>query len=234
MGRIAQLKSDLEDLADELEEASQVADAPQQPEVAQARALVEEARTAVASAFLSRRALVQATETVGRAREAISAALGVSRVLRERAQALRTRSAQIMEESAEAQRERAARSWAREPGSGAQPGAVALQSAIPPGHPDKKAIEAAIVETLAAAGGHWEVWITVPATAGWWGLCVRGPSVDWVGTLQDAREQTSAAITARLAPLVRVAEAETRYRRGLRAPAGRPGTARRGGSPREL
>jgi hypothetical protein len=219
MGRLGQLKADLADLADELEQACQVPDAVQQPEVVQARALVEQARSAVASAFLSRRALAVADESVGRARDAIAAALAVSRVLRERSQSLKSQAAAIREVGAEARRVSATLAGLADQAGlerGPEHGEVLLESAIPSGHPAKREIEAAIVETLAAAEGHWHVWITVPATGPWWGLCVRGPSVDWVGTLQDAGEQTAAAITARLAPLVAVAQVEARYRRALR------------------
>ena len=48
----------------------------------------------------------------------------------------------------------------------------------------------------------------------WWGLRAKGPAIDWVSTLQDAAEQTAEAVTARLQPVVRVARAETIYRRG--------------------
>ena len=67
MGRINRLKEELAVLEIELEKASVVPDAARQPEVAQASALIEEARAAVASAFLSRRAMVLARESLTRA-----------------------------------------------------------------------------------------------------------------------------------------------------------------------
>ena len=51
-----------------------------------------------------------------------------------------------------------------------------------------------------------------PLSSPWWGVRVRGPAIDWVGTLQDASEQTAEGICLRLEPLVRVAAAEALYR----------------------
>lgn len=210
MGALIRLKEDLETLAGELDDVALVPDVAQQPEVARARAVVDEARTALSSAYLSRRAQVLAKEAIERAQSAVREALDVSRVLRDRAAVLRS-DASEMRSAASAVREKAE-------GDAPEEGRVVIDSAIPADHAEKTAIEAVISTTLAAVGGQWHVWVTVPPGARWWGLRVRGPEIDWVGTLQDADEQTPEGVAYRLEPLVRVAMAEALYRRERRAP----------------
>jgi len=216
MRGLAQLKEELEGLVDELDHVCHVPDAVQQPEVSRARTLVDQARSAVASAFLSRRALVVAREAVASARDAVTDAIDVSRVLRERSHALRKEASEIRAVTKEVLGIAAILSqWTLE-----ARGEVILDSAIPPDHPYKQAIEAGIHEVLARAGGRWRVWITLPLNATWWGLRVHGPAIEWVATLQDASEQTPSVIVERLAPLAHIAVAEARYRRNLRTPRG--------------
>jgi len=224
MGRLAELREDLEGLAGRLDEAADLPEVASLTEVSRARVVVEEARTALASAFLSRRAVVLAREAISRAHEAVDAALGASRTLREQSAQLRTEAQGIRSMAGEA-REASLRTseWARRvaalvtftpPGQGE----VMLESAIPPDHPHKHAIEAAVVATLSEVPGLWRVSITVPPSGGWWGLRVRGPDTSWVGALQDRSEQTAEGMRVRLEPLVRIALAEALYRRERRGP----------------
>jgi hypothetical protein len=228
MGHIARLKEELEELAEALEDACLIPDVLQQPEVAEARQVVEEARTSVASAFLSRRSLMLAREAVERAQKAVGEAMSVSSLLR-------ARSAQLRSQAEEARAAMGGRreasnllhDWSktlREAAVAGTPAQVVVESAIPAEHPAKAQIEAAIVSTLSAAAGEWKVWITVPSGP-WWGLRVKGPAIDWVATLQDAAEQTPQAVAARLEPLVRVAQAESLYRRSRRIARGRSTSA---------
>jgi hypothetical protein len=216
---LGHLKVELEELAGNLDEACQVPDAVQQPEVARARALVDEARSALSSAFLSRRALVIAKDAIGRAQAAVEAALEVSRVLHDRSAALRAEGADARAMASEARQGAARlRDWADrtvdlQP---ARPGEVAIESDLPADLPEKDAIEAAISRTLAAVEGQWRVALTLPPSGGWWGLCVTGPSVEWVGTLLEPADKTPTAIASRLEPLVQMARAEALYRRALR------------------
>jgi hypothetical protein len=217
---LGHLKVELEELAGHLDEACQVPDAVQQPEVARARALVDEARSALSSAFLSRRALVIAKDAIGRAQAAVEAALEISRVLHDRSAALRAEGAEVLA-MASAARQGAARlrDWPDRAVDfrPARAGEVAIESDLPADLPEKDAIEAAISRTLAAVEGQWRVAITMPPSGGWWGLCVNGPSVEWVGTLLEPAEKTPAAIAGRLEPLVQMARAEALYRRAQRA-----------------
>ena len=50
---------------------------------------------------------------------------------------------------------------------------------------------------------------------------MNGPAIEWVGTLQDAAEQTPEGVMRRLEPLVRVSLAESLYRSAQRG-GGRP------------
>jgi hypothetical protein len=219
MGHLNRLKEDIAELAGELEAAWEVPDAARQPELTRARAIVEEAQGAVDSAFLSRRAMALAKDAVSRAHGAVEAAREASRLLRERSGMLSTRASEARATASDARhasRRLAALSRGSGEVRGRKGGRVVLDSAIPSEHPRKKAIEEAVHQRLAVHDGDWQVWITVPPGGGWWGLRVRGPAVDWVGTLQDAREQTPEGVLARLEPLVRMAAAEAGYRGGRR------------------
>ncbi len=222
MGALTRMREELEALAGTLDDVSRVPDAAQQPEITKARAVVEEARAALSSAFLSRRAMVLAREAIARAEEAVGHARDLSRVLRARSAALRTDAEDARSTSKEARAASgvlSARSrQLDEQMARAGPGVVTLDSGIPPDHPEKAEIEAALMRTLGAAGGQWRVWITVPAAATWWGLRVRGPAIEWVGTLQDPEDQTAQGLAARLEPLARVALAESLYRGHRPAP----------------
>ena len=179
----------------------------------------EGARSAVASAFLSRRAMVLARETVARAHAAVQRAASMSRVLADRSAGLRRQAEGIR---AEAARTREAVSsltqWSREIGESvraaeAAASVVELDSAIPADHPVKQAIEDVVREVMGSQPGVWRVWITLPGDAGWWGIRIRGLGFDWVGTPQDETEQTPEFVRARLEPVVRAAGAEATLRR---------------------
>jgi hypothetical protein len=223
MGALTQLREELEGLAGELDDVALGPDVARQPEVARARAVVDEARTALASAYLSRRALVLAREAIERAQSAVEEALEVSRVLRDRSAMLKTSAEEIRSLSSEARgTAEVLATWSerlrRQAGHLEEATGVVIDSAIPADHPEKTEIEAAISAAFTVVGGRWQVWVTVPSGAGWWGLRVHGPGVDWVGTLQDADEQTAEGVAYRLEPIVRVAVAEAVYRRERRVP----------------
>jgi hypothetical protein len=216
MGALTRLREELEELAGELDADGAVPDEAAPPEFTRALAAVDEARAALSSAFLSRRAMVVARDAVGRAHVAVEDARRVSRVLRDRGGVLRATADEIRSLS-DSVRETGGivAEWSRQLRAtlGPETGQVVVESAIPAEHPHGGAIAAAVQEMLAEAGGRWQVWITVPAGAAWWGIRVRGPAIDWVGTLQDAAEQTPEGVTRRLEPLVQVALAELLYRR---------------------
>ena len=226
MGRLNRMKEELAVLEIELEKAAEVPDAEHQPEVAKAGALIEEARTAVASAFLSRRAMVLARETLVRAQDAVQRAAAVSSVLCQRSAALRRQADEIRTESARARGEGMdmARLSRQVTERTSAPSELTIDSAIPADHPEKQAIEEAVREVMSGASGLWRVWITVPPASRWWGLHVRGVGFDWVGTLQDEGEQTPEFVRARLEPLVRAAgeEVALRRRRAQRRPSPDP------------
>jgi hypothetical protein len=219
MGTLSRLREELEELSIELEDASTVPDAAHQPEMSRAHVAITEARDALSSAFLSRRAMILARESIARADASVKAALVVSRNLRTRSAALKSEAIEIRGAAADARTGAAAWKarlddrWERRSSSAS--GTVEIQSGIPEEHPQKAEIEGALTRTLSLAGGHWRVWITVPAGGTWWGLRVKGPSIDWVETLQGAEEQTPAKVTARVEPLVRVARAEALYLSGM-------------------
>jgi hypothetical protein len=221
MGALTRLREELEQLTGELDDASSVPDAQRQPEMARARAVLDDARDAVSSAFLSRRAMTLARESIERAQFSVREALTVSRALRERAAALKSDADEIRATAAEVREASAA--LARRLGDGRDPGmtdapggTVTIDSGIPAEHPAKAPIELALTQALTGAGGEWHVWITVSASGLWWGLRVHGPSVEWVGTLEGADEQTPEAVAGRVKPLVLVARAEALYHAGLR------------------
>ena len=220
MGALTRLRLELEELSGDLEHASSVPDAQRQPEVTRAQTMLGEARDALSSAFLSRRAMVLARESIERAQVSVRDALAVSRVLRERSGALKTDAEEIRATAAQAREVSA--EWPRRSrylldrdGADQASGTVTIDSGIPADHPAKVPIEVALACTLAAAGGEWRVWITVPSGATWWGMRIRGPSIEWVCTLQDADEQAPEAVAVRVQPLVRVARAEVLYRSAL-------------------
>ena len=51
---------------------------------------------------------------------------------------------------------------------------LVLDSEIPPGHPEKQAIEQAIREALVGLSG-WKVQIEVASRAAWWVVRIQGP-----------------------------------------------------------
>jgi hypothetical protein len=217
MGALSRLRDELDELTTELDQASQVPDAAGQPEVTRARACVDEARAALSSAFLSRRAMILAREAVDQAQAAVVEALGVSQVLRERSAALKKEAGEVRAFAAEAREvSHAVREWSHpllDPSGPSAAGEVVIDSGIPEGHPRKQAIEAAVSQALQVTGGLWHAWITVPPGGSWWGLRVRGHSVDWICTLQGQDEQTPEAVAARLQPVVRLVLAEGIFRR---------------------
>jgi hypothetical protein len=210
------LKEELAVLEIELEKSAGVADAARQPEVAQASALIEEARAAVASAFLSRRAMILARESLTRAAGAVHRASAVSALLRQRSTGLRRQADELCAEAARSLAATAMKRVPREARATGRAGAasqVQVESGIPEDHPEKAAIEAAVHELMSAHSGEWHVWITVPPGSPWWGLRVHGVGFDWVGTLQDESEQTPEFVRARLEPLIRAAAKEVALRR---------------------
>jgi hypothetical protein len=216
MGTLSRLRDELEELTGELQDVASVPDAAQQPEITRAQAAIVEARDALSSAFLSRRSMILARESIGRAQVSVAAALEVSRTLRSRSASLKSDAAELRSAGAEARSAAAgwrarldARSDRTALPSGA--GVVDIQSGIPNEHPHKRAIEGALEQALAVGGGHWKVWITVPTGGTWWGLRIKGPSVEWVETLQGANDQTPEAIVACVEPLVRLVRAEALY-----------------------
>lgn len=227
MGQLNHLREQLEELTGELDQAYRVPDAVLQPEVVRARALVEEARTVVASAFLSRRAMRLAQEAVNRVQAAVRRALEVSRLLRDRSAILRSQAEEYRVVSQEVletgQDLKTVSQTLKEQLAREEPGQVVLESDIPSEHPAKAEIEAAVRDTVAAASGRWRVWIGVTALGSWWGLRVSGPAIDWVGTLQERDEQTPEGMRARLEPLVRLSLAEAQCRRSRRLARTRPG-----------
>jgi hypothetical protein len=218
MGALSRLREELEELAGDLEDASTVPDAAQQPEITQAQTAVRQARDALSSAFLSRRSMILARESIARADASVKAALAVSRRLRSRASSLKSEATSIRSAAADART--ASANWKarlndrHDPGPATR-GTVEIQSGIPEEHPHKAEVEDALTRTLAAAGGHWRVWVTVPSGGTWWGLRIHGPSIEWVETLQGAEDQTPEAVAARVEPLVRVALAEALYRSAM-------------------
>lgn len=218
MGALSRLRNDLDQLASVLDEAGGVPDASGQPEMARARAGIDEARAALSSAFLSRRAMILAREAIARAQPMVAEARRVSCVLRERSAALRKDAADIRAMAAEAREasevasERSCRLL--DPPTGASTAEVVIESGIPPEHPAKQAIEAAVTDALRVTGGKWQAWITVPTEGNWWGLRVHGHLIDWVCTLHGAGEQTPESVTARLQPVIRLALTELLYLQG--------------------
>jgi hypothetical protein len=215
MGALSRLREELEELTGELENVTSAADAAPQPEIHRAQAAIVEARNALSSAFLSRRSMILARESIARAQVSVNAALAVSRTLRTRSAALKSDAVEIRSTAAEALRNlagwRALADRADRGAAAGAPGTVDIQSGIPDTHPSKRGIESALTQALAAAGGHWKVWITVPTGGTWWGLRITGPSIAWVETLQGADAQTPEAIVACVEPLVRLVRAEALY-----------------------
>jgi hypothetical protein len=215
MGTLSRLREELEELSIELEDASTVPDAAQQPEMSRAHVAIIEARDALSSAFLSRRAMILARESIARADASVKAALAVSRALRTRSASLKSEAVEIREAAADARKGAAVWRMLADERAGEAAGMVEVQSGIPEEHPHKGEIESALRRVFSAAGGRWRVWITVPAGGTWWGLRIHGPAIDWVETLQGAEDQTPAAIVERVEPLVRVARAEALYQSRL-------------------
>jgi hypothetical protein len=217
MGTLSRLREQLEELSGELEDASTIPDAARQPEISRAQSAIVEARDALSSAFLSRRSMILARESIARAQVAVNAALALSRNLRTRSASLKSDAVEIRSAAADA-RSVAAGLRARlddrsyRPGSSNAAGStVEIESGITDEHVHKREIEGALAQALAAAGGRWKVWITVPAGGTWWGLRIKGPGVEWVETLQGVNDQTPEAIVACVEPLVRLVRAEASY-----------------------
>lgn len=66
---------------------------------------------------------------------------------------------------------------------------VVIESDIPAGHPQKQAIEEAIVAALKAVPGPWKVKVICSHIDVWWVLALKGPGFDWALMLKDPKEQ---------------------------------------------
>src|SRR3954470_4008810 len=131
MGTLSRLREELEELSIELEDASTVPDAAQQPEMSRAHVAIIEARDALSSAFLSRRAMILARESIARADASVKAALAVSRALRTRSASLKSEAVEIREAAADARKGAAVWRMLADERAGEAAGMVEVQSGIP-------------------------------------------------------------------------------------------------------